>query len=286
MNNSAFEQNCLDTVQTLLKAYLQNDEEQLQNITPLLAKNFVFIDECNIHLLLGQSVLATGTDIYSLKDETDALCYDVQRLNTYSCIVYGFSAKLRCSCICSLNPYNQPCIDSLHLSLPFDPFSESERTQDSLTGLLNRMYTEKQILHQLRENTCSHLLFMIDLDNFKCLNDFLGHQTGDNILINVSQILRNKFGKDAVIGRVGGDEFLILVPSEHLSHSPEATAQAVIDSITTLLKQYELSQSCSVGILSVPPDYLSFHSLYQAVDKAMYAAKAAGKASYKFGTLE
>ena len=289
MNESAFEQQCLTVVRTLLNAYLLNDREKLQNTVHLLAENFVFIDECNTNTVQGWSALVTGSGIYSyhaLNTREDSLYYFAQRLNSYSCVIYGFSATLRCSCICSLSASGLPLINSMHLSVPFDPVCEEERRQDSLTGLLNRRYTESAILYQLQSIPGIHLLFMVDLDNFKYINDYLGHPIGDDILTLVAQILRNAFGKDAAIGRVGGDEFLILTEKRRLSRSPEETAQAIIGSVTALLKGYHLEQSCSVGIISVPSGNYGFDALYRSVDKALYTAKASGKAKYFLGNIE
>lgn len=289
MNESAFEQQCLTVVRTLLNAYLLNDREKLQNTVHLLAENFVFIDECNTNTVQGWSALVTGSAIYSyhaLNTREDNLYYFAQRLNSYSCVIYGFSATLRCSCICNLSASGLPLINSIHLSIPFDPVCEDERRQDSLTGLLNRKYTENVILYRLQSVPGTHMLFMLDLDNFKYINDYLGHPVGDDILTLVAQILRNAFRNDAVIGRIGGDEFLILAENRLLSRSPEETAQAIIGSVTALLKGYQLEQSCSVGIIPVPPGNYSFDALYRSVDKALYTAKASGKAKYFLGNTE
>ena len=221
--------------ETPQKGLVKYDREKLQNMVHLLAENFVFIDECNTNTVQGWSALVTGSAIYSyhaLNTREDNLYYFAQRLNSYSCVIYGFSATLRCSCICNLSASGLPLINSIHLSIPFDPVCEDERRQDSLTGLLNRKYTENVILYRLQSVPGTHMLFMLDLDNFKYINDYLGHPVGDDILTLVAQILRNAFRNDAVIGRIGGDEFLILAENRLLSRSPEETAQAIIGSVT------------------------------------------------------
>ena len=289
MNESAFEQQCLAVVQILLDAYLSGNREKLQNTVHLFSENFVFIDECNANVVQGWSALISGSNIcshHNLCNRKQGLNYLVRSLNSYSCVVYGFAASVRCSCVCSLSASGLPLSNSLHLSVPFDPVCEQERTQDSLTSLLNRMYTEKYMLQRLQTENSPHVLFMTDLDNFKYINDFLGHPVGDEILTLVAQILQKTFGGEAIIGRVGGDEFLILTEESLLSRSPAETAQAVINSVTALLNSYQLVQSCSIGIVPVASGNYSFDTLYKAVDKALYTAKAFGKAGYHIGNIQ
>ena len=289
MNESAFEQQCLTVVQTLLNAYLSGDREKLQNTVHFLSENFVFIDECNTNTVQGWSALVSGSHIrshHALHNRENNLYYFTQRLNSYNCIIHGFSATLRCYCTCSLSASALPLINCLHLSVPFDPACEQERTRDSLTELLNRMYTEKFMMRCLQKCSSPHVLFMTDLDNFKYINDSLGHPAGDKILTLVARILQNTFGQEAIIGRVGGDEFLILAEESHLTCSPAETAQAVIHSVTALLNSYHLEQSCSIGIVPIPLENYSFDTLYKAVDKALYAAKTSGKAGYYVGNVQ
>lgn len=154
-----------------------------------------------------------------------------------------------------------------------------EAQSDPLTGLLN-----KNAIRTAIEETLScfpaqaHALLVLDVDNFKGVNDSLGHLFGDAVLMETSSKLRRLFRHDSLVGRIGGDEFLVLIEGDF---SPEQAAYRAAELCRLFRHTYtgekaDYSVSCSVGIaLAVPGD--DFDSLFAKADAAMYQAKADGK---------
>jgi len=158
--------------------------------------------------------------------------------------------------------------------------------QDSMTGLLNHDYTFKYITNYLNTDGIDNtsVLLMIDVDNFKSVNDNYGHQTGDEVLIRVAQTIKNAFRSDDIKGRVGGDEFMVLMKN---CGSKVAIDQKVPELIKSLNFSYSngistATISCSIGVSIYEGDSKSFDQLYYEADAALYRAKAAGKNSFAF----
>lgn len=160
---------------------------------------------------------------------------------------------------------------------------QRESRIDGLTGLYNKETEEKLVKGVLSMSKAGYLL-MIDVDNFKALNDRFGHHIGDSILKRLGKVLRDTFsGFDAIAGRVGGDEFLIYVAgigkdevAEKAEHILSAASDFCIDQKNTV------HISTSIGIAAYPADGISYDFLYVAADTAMYQAKRAGKNTYRF----
>jgi len=154
---------------------------------------------------------------------------------------------------------------------------------DKMTSLYNRETTMK-FIRQVLENepTKLHALFMVDLDNFKMLNDTYGHQCGDDFLIEFSQNLKNCFRENDIVGRIGGDEFFVLMNNIPDKNAAETKAQFLLDSTKDISKIYPtLPLSISIGISIYPFDGENITELYSQADKALYKAKAKGKNNFK-----
>jgi len=156
--------------------------------------------------------------------------------------------------------------------------------QDDLTGLLNKSTAKSEIEAFLKENIHgTHALFLIDVDNFKCVNDTLGHLFGDNVLINVAKKIQELFRGTDVVGRMGGDEFIVF-----MKHTDFYQAQMKAEKICKSTKQVyhgrdgeEIQVSCSVGVALYGAMKESYNSLFSKADMAMYQAKEAGKNQYR-----
>ncbi|MBS6194191.1 MAG: GGDEF domain-containing protein [Clostridiales bacterium] len=156
---------------------------------------------------------------------------------------------------------------------------------DALTSLCNRYGAFVKIEKRLAEIADdTDALLIIDLDNFKTVNDSLGHIQGDKLLEAVGSILKNNFRKTDVIARLGGDEFIIYMKDIK-------NKQTVIYAVEKLLHKLQFTYrgksgnidiSASVGIVMVPKDGISFEDLYEKSDKALYAAKRQGKNRFSF----
>lgn len=153
---------------------------------------------------------------------------------------------------------------------------------DKMTMLLNRETTMELIRQILsEENEKKHALMMVDVDNFKKLNDTLGHQEGDEFLIKLAKLLRADFGKDDIVGRIGGDEFWILIRNTESIDSVKQKAQELCEGIVKICNDYQdISLSGSIGISFYPQDGRTLEELYAKADEALYIAKRNGKSQF------
>ncbi len=161
---------------------------------------------------------------------------------------------------------------------------EQRLKQDGLTGLLNKSTTKSEIEGFLKEKVQgTHALFLIDVDNFKSINDTLGHLFGDSVLINVAKKIQELFRGTDVVGRIGGDEFMVFMKYTDF-YQVKLKAQSICDSVKQVYhggNQEEVEVSCSVGVALYGTIKESYSSLFSKADMAMYQAKEAGKNQYR-----
>jgi diguanylate cyclase (GGDEF)-like protein len=150
---------------------------------------------------------------------------------------------------------------------------------DPLTGLANRREFRARGEHDLevaaRTGAPTSLLF-IDLDNFKDVNDRLGHATGDEVLRTVGAALSRVVRRSDLAARLGGDEFALLLLGSDESDA-RRIAEKVRDSLCQAFARQALPVTLSIGIAAADSGGTGFRDLLAAADRAMYAAKAAGK---------
>ncbi|MBL7258316.1 putative bifunctional diguanylate cyclase/phosphodiesterase [Paractinoplanes lichenicola] len=146
-----------------------------------------------------------------------------------------------------------------------------EVTHDGLTGLANRGLFRQRLAEAIAAGDATVLL--VDLDDFKTVNDSLGHDVGDELLISVAGALRAAAGPDGLVARLGGDEFAIL-----LSTAGETVADRVLEALAEPIGPHRLLTHCSVGIAGAAPG-VELDELLRHADIAMYAAKQRGKAN-------
>ncbi|WP_168163374.1 EAL domain-containing protein [Curvibacter sp. PAE-UM] len=158
---------------------------------------------------------------------------------------------------------------------------------DPLTGLPNRLLLEdrlQQAITQADRNRSGLALVFLDLDNFKKINDSLGHATGDALLKEVATRLKHCVRDSDTISRQGGDEFVLILREQHGTES----CLPVLAKIMELLQEpffsdgNELSTSASIGVALYPQDGSDFDILRKKADMAMYRAKEAGRNTYRF----
>lgn len=156
--------------------------------------------------------------------------------------------------------------------------------QDSLTGLYNRgavqTLIQRYVVKARPSDRC--VLMILDVDNFKKVNDIYGHLSGDAMLVDIADMLRRLFPENAVLARVGGDEFAVLL--YHVKTMEEAAEKAdqILKSFRSILKQQNDMISCSIGISTAPENGDNFASIYKNADAALYQAKRQGKNRYAF----
>lgn len=160
---------------------------------------------------------------------------------------------------------------------------------DSLTGLPNRLLFEDRLRHALaqaqRSGTRMALMF-IDLDRFKNINDSLGHDTGDKLLVDIGRRLSSAVRETDTVARLGGDEFLVLLEQVDSFQTVTAMAQRVRDELGCVAEigKNQLVATGSIGISLFPDDADSAEELIKCADVAMYHAKSEGKDNYQFYT--
>ena len=158
---------------------------------------------------------------------------------------------------------------------------------DALTGLPNRILLRdrfEQALHYAERGKARVAMLFLDLDNFKIVNDTLGHATGDSLLqALVSRISRCVRETDTV-SRQGGDEFILLLNDIPDIESVERVANAILGELAEPIEIEGriLNTSCSIGVSLYPEDGHDFDTLMQKADAAMYNAKEAGRSTYRF----
>ncbi|HBF6776902.1 TPA: diguanylate cyclase [Clostridioides difficile] len=155
---------------------------------------------------------------------------------------------------------------------------------DLMTGLLNKSTTEEKIREVLLscDKSRNYALFMIDVDNFKYVNDTMGHVFGDKILTDLAECLKRNFRKVDIVGRVGGDEFIAFM---EYSGEKENIQKKGIDILKRLASAFTYDDlyfdiSVSIGISVYPEDGEQFYELYHHADSALYRAKEEGKNTY------
>ena len=157
---------------------------------------------------------------------------------------------------------------------------KAQAFQDPLTGLSNRQLFNDHLANALRGpyGTAVEIL-LLDLDDFKEVNDVLGHHAGDEMLIEVGRRLRACVRPNDVVARLGGDEFVVLLVG---SLDPDAVAERIVASLNVpvWIDGTMLRPSLSLGLASINEDAVDASELLRRADVAMYAAKAAGKNRY------
>lgn len=156
--------------------------------------------------------------------------------------------------------------------------------RDSLSGLYNKAATQELIRRLLAEHPeRMYAFFILDIDDFKLVNDTFGHAMGDQVIADFAGKIKRQFRESDIVGRIGGDEFVVFVPipsKEWLEKKVEALSQSL---------RYEFSQgekrssiTSSIGVAISPEDGENFETLYQNADGALYQAKEGGKNRYTF----
>lgn len=157
-----------------------------------------------------------------------------------------------------------------------------ESQKDALTGMWDRKYTESAVNEHLEVKGGSGVMYMIDMDNFKMVNDRFGHIKGDEVLIAFSEVIENCFTEDDILCRIGGDEFLVFTKGKPGEINPKAVADKIIRDFKSRVVLPDFESSVSIGIAIAPNDGKSFAELYSNSDKALYFVKQNGKSGAHF----
>jgi diguanylate cyclase (GGDEF)-like protein len=158
---------------------------------------------------------------------------------------------------------------------------------DGLSGLYNKKATEKKINEYLKiatEGQKHAVLMIIDIDNFKYVNDNLGHISGDRLIAEFSEDIRQFMCHQGMAGRIGGDEFILLFEKQNVEQILKEHQMERLLSICNRYVENEegkfINATGSIGLTEFPKDGTSYLELYKKADKALYKSKHAGKNRY------
>lgn len=162
---------------------------------------------------------------------------------------------------------------------------EDKADTDLLTGLTNKLATERKIKEYMAKHPDSQsMLFVLDVDNFKKINDTMGHAFGDEVLRSLGQQITAIFRASDIIGRIGGDEFMIFLKGIADEESVRKEARKV----ENFFKNFQAGEyvkyaaTASIGVAIFPQEGSDFESLYKAADQGLYKAKKRGKNQLAF----
>lgn len=166
---------------------------------------------------------------------------------------------------------------------------EYQATHDPLTGLPNRNLLQErldQAMASARRLNEQVVVAFVDLDNFKVINDSLGHAAGDRLLVEIASRLRRSLRGVDTVARYGGDEFVLILGNQSDLNILVQTLERIQSAIRAplLLDGHELYVSCSIGVSGYPQDGQDLATLLSHADAAMYLAKAEGKGQFQFYT--
>jgi diguanylate cyclase (GGDEF)-like protein len=159
--------------------------------------------------------------------------------------------------------------------------------EDYLTGLPNRSALTEHVhkLLQIPDTATCGAFIQLDLDHFKTINDALGHDVGDEVLRNIGRRLRQNLGEDTLVGRIGGDEFALVL--QHLGAEPDAYLERVIKQVITLMQQpvqvgdHLLDLGCTLGVVLFPEFAATALDVFRNADIALNRAKSSGRGGYQ-----
>jgi len=155
---------------------------------------------------------------------------------------------------------------------------------DTLTSLGNRAYFEEYIQSKFANSGRAFTLIMIDVDNFKLVNDNHGHDFGDKLLQSAANLMKDAVLDDELVFRLGGDEFIIVIPNNNLVRAEELAKYLLVSFQEQIATKYEFQFpiSLSIGISTSSNNEQDVDSLMQKADQALYTSKKQGKNTYSY----
>jgi diguanylate cyclase (GGDEF)-like protein/PAS domain S-box-containing protein len=168
---------------------------------------------------------------------------------------------------------------------------QHQATHDPLTGLPNRNLLQDRLEQAVQLAQRQHskvVLAFVDLDNFKVINDSLGHAAGDQLLIEIAGRLRHSLRGIDTVARYGGDEFVLIIGEQASGENTRQLLERLLASVQAplTLEGHALRINCSIGVSVYPDDAQDLDGLLRVADVAMYHAKKTGKGQYHFYTRD
>jgi diguanylate cyclase (GGDEF)-like protein/PAS domain S-box-containing protein len=157
---------------------------------------------------------------------------------------------------------------------------------DDLTGLANRIRFRETLndrLDEIAADGSAMAVLIVDLDDFKSVNDTLGHSVGDDVLTEAARRMKRAAGEGTLVARLGGDEFALLAPIDETGSSHEELARRIVEEMEQQIESgpHAIRIGASVGIALAPTDSLRSEELMKFADLALYAAKRSGRGAWR-----
>ena len=239
----------------------------------------------NFHNVANE-ILEENTILIDIGNFENYVLYNNRYFNNLivSNINYSQASKGHLLCILNSRTYSKKTELSSHVSKFIANYFKKETIiddlskqveMDQLTGLYNKVTTQNKIIQLLISGKVNNgAIIFIDIDDFKFINDTYGHLLGDQLLQQFAKNLRKKFRVSDIIGRVGGDEFLIFI----YNYSDNSIFEKINDVIEELFIEYEVENkkkklSVSYGVKTIDSNNIDFDDLYKKADKEMYKYK-------------
>ena len=187
--------------------------------------------------------------------------------------------------------YYEGIVEDITERRRYQSLLQYQATHDPLTGLPNRNLLGERLQHAIRQVARQGgqvALAFVDLDNFKVINDSLGHPVGDRLLAVIAERLRSALRFGDTVVRYGGDEFVLVIGEVGDGSETKLLLERVLQAVQTPLELagHVVSVGCSIGLSRFPGDASELDGLLRLADMAMYRAKAQGKGGYCFYTQE
>ena len=160
-----------------------------------------------------------------------------------------------------------------------------QASKDALTGLLNRSTLQSRVEAHLMDSIGPHALMIMDLDGFKSINDCFGHMCGDAVLSDAAAALRRVFRRGDVLGRIGGDEFAVLLGKMEETRLESAARELIRQVSQITWHGQNVGAGCSIGGCCKGDPSVTYERLYSEADRALYQAKAEGKGRFRLTHL-
>lgn len=189
------------------------------------------------------------------------------------------TGHIMCYCMCTDVSDQYKEIRQLKKLETINEQLQYESSHDGITGLLNRSAAEKIIKDSIKNSASkTGALILIDIDNFKAINDHFGHAIGDKAILIIAESMRKWFQETDVLCRFGGDEFAVFINNF-------SDTSGLIDRLTAFLSHVaeqdkNIPLTCSAGVVITKNDDMNFDTLYRQADEALYLAKKSGKNRY------
>ena len=250
------------------------------------SKQMVYSDKCNV---LIRSVYLPDYDLYTVVQQYPGQLWNAWKTRmTWPTVLFFMMLSG------GLILYKIALRMDRHLADERQRYEEHlihQANHDALTGLPNRLLVMdrmEQLIHRAKRENTQAGLFFLDLDNFKRINDSLGHMVGDQLLQLAAERLKSTLREVDTVARLGGDEFLVLIEGIKDKTTVQILAEKILNafSLPFHLQNRTLYTTTSIGIALYPADAENSNGLLRAADTAMYQAKDAGRNTLRFYSSE